>query len=399
MEKIKKNLLLIILIIIVLIIIIIGIILIKLKNENDNVIDEHENEYYSHGEEEKNTSLHTITDTSTFYTVENCINIYIDNIKIYNNQKESIAKKMWGVDINDNVSVYYVYTKIRDKNTLDISNEEDFYCTVVMDKYNNTFLVESNGKEYSEYDLNAILRYSTTEIKLEENNKYTDITIYNEDIVKKYFSEYLKNALYKPEVAYEMLDEEYKNKKFSNIEMFKQYVNNNKFNLSNSTIVKYAVNQFDGYVQYTLVDNYNNFYIIKEKSVMDFSIMLDNYTIESQEFDDKYENASDEVKIATNIDKIFKMINNKEYNVIYENYLNKEFKNKYFSDYQSFEEFMKNKFFDYNYLGKTSVENQANYYIVNINYKEGLSSAAEEKNTNIILKLNENTNFEFSFEI
>lgn len=398
MEKIKKNLLIIMLIIIVLIIVIIGIILINLKKESGNTIND-ENEYYSHGEEDKNTSLHIITDANTFYTVENCINTYIGNIKEYGNQKESIAQKIWGVDINDNVSAYYVYTKIRDKNTLDISNEEDFYCTVVMDKYNNTFLIELNGKEYSEYDLNAILRYSITEIKLEDNNKYTDITVYNEDIVKKYFSEYLKNTLYKPEIAYEMLDEEYKNKKFGNIEMFKQYVDNNKFNLSNSTIVKYAVNQFDEYTQYTLVDNYNNSYIIKEKSVMDFSIMLDNYTMGSDEFDDKYKNASDEVKIATNIDKIFKMINNKEYNVIYENYLNNEFKNKYFSDYQSFEEFMKNKFFDYNYLGRTSVENQANYYIVNINYKEGLSSAAEERNTNIILKLNENTDFEFSFEM
>lgn len=398
MEKLKKNLLLIILIIIILIITIIGIILIKLKKENGNTIND-ENEYYSHGEEDKNTSLHIVTDANTFYTVENCVNIYIDNTKEYGNQKEGIAQKIWGVDINDNVSAYYVYTKIRDKNTLDISNEENLYCTVVMDKYNNTFFIDVNGKEYSEYDLNAILRYSTTEIKSEKNNTYTDITIYNEDIVKKYFSEYLKNALYKPEVAYELLDEEYKNKKFSNIEMFKQYVDNNKSNLSNSTIVKYAVSQLDEYTQYTLVDNYNNCYIIKEKSVMDFSIMLDNYTMESDEFDDKYKNSSDEVKIATNIDKIFKMINNKEYNVIYENYLNNEFKNKYFSDYQNFEEFMKNKFFDYNYLGKTSLENQANYYIVNINYKEGLSSAAEERNTNIILKLNENADFEFSFEM
>ena len=60
---------------------------------------------------------------------------------------------------------------------------------------------------------------------------------------------------------------------------------------------------------------------------------------------------------------------------------------------------MKNKFFDYNYLGKTSSNRQGSYYIINVNYKEGLSSAAEERNINIIFKLNSNTNFEFSFEM
>lgn len=399
LEKIKKFLLLIMLLIVIIIIMIISIILSKLKKEKDITVDEHESEYYNHGEEEKNTSLHILTNTNTFYTVESCINLYLDNITEYNKQKENIAKRMWEIDINDNVSIYYVYTKIRDKNTLDISNEDDFYCTVILDKYNNTFSIKINGKEYSENDLNAISKYSTSEVKLEGNNRYSEVIIYNEDIIKKYFNEYLKNVLYKAEIAYEMLDEEYRSKKFNNIGVFNEYVNNNKFNLVNSTILKYSVDHFDKYTQYTILDNNNNYYIIKENNVMDFSILLDNYTVETEKFNEEYSNATDNVKIATNIDKIFKMINNKEYKNIYEKYLNIGFKNNYFSNYQKFEEFINDKFFNYNYLGSTSVDKQNGYYVATVNYKDGISSAAESRVINIIMRLNQDNSFEFSFEM
>ena len=128
-------------------------------------------------------------------------------------------------------------------------------------------------------------------------------------------------------------------------------------------------------------------------------MLLDNYTINSEEFTEKYNNASDKVKITTNIDKVFKMLNNKEYKDLYDNYLNSELKNNYFSNYSDFEKFISEKFFDYNYQGSLSSENKGTFYIVNVNYKEGLSSAGEQRSINILMKLNDNTNFEISFEM
>ncbi len=397
MKNSKKYILLLITFIIIILILGISILILKLKN-NDILIN-NEKEYHNHGNEDANTSIHVLKDTNTFYIVENCINIYLSDEDKYNNEKEIVAKKIWGIDSNTNISTYYVFAKLRNKNTLDISNEENIYFIVILDKNNNRFSIIEKGNTFSEKDLNDIYNFNDYEIKQTDKNKYLNIIIYNEDIVKKYFSEYVKNALYKSSIAYELLDEEYKSKKFNSIDDYIIYVENNKNDLLNAVLLKYSVEQFDDYTQYTVIDNYNNYYIIKERNVMDFSILLDNYTLQSEEFDSKYEDSSDDVKISTNLDKVFKMINNKEYKKIYENYINKEFRNKYFNNYEKFEVFMKNKFFDYNYLGKTSSNRQGSYYIINVNYKEGLSSAAEERNINIIFKLNSNTNFEFSFEM
>lgn len=398
MKKNNNKLLMIIIIVVILIIIIIGMILVKLKDSSNNVDDIYQ-EYFNHGEEEKNDSIELLTNTNTFYTVESCINTYLVNKSETDKVKINTAIKMWYIDINDNISVYYVYTKVRDKYTFDISNEQDIYYTIALDKKNKTFSVLKITDKYSEEELGKISTYNIHEIKNEEINEYTDIIIYNEDIIKKYFDEYLKNVLYKTETAYEMVDTEYRNKKFKDIGSFKEYVDNNRNNLMNTILVKYSKEQFDDYTKYTVIDNYNNSYIIKENSVMNFTIMLDNYTIETDEFDYEYENASDEKKIATNVDKIFKMINNKEYKNIYDNYINDEFKNNYFSNYNDFNKFMKEKFFDYNYLGRTSLNKQNGYYIANINYKDGLSSAAEERNIDIIFKINQNTDFEISFRM
>ena len=349
MEKLKKYILLSIAIIVVIIIIIISILLYKFKRKenNENSENNDDGQYVVDDTFEhtgKSHSIHLLTDTDRFYTIENCINIYLEKVCnkdkkainnilektnkntniTYNTQKENISYKIWAVDIDDNISKYYVYTKIRDKNSIDITNEQNYYFTVILDTKNTTFSIIPQGEEYNENDLNAIKNYSSKEIIPNDSNKYSNIVIYNKDIVIKYFEEYRKNALYNVEKAYELLDEDYRNKKFGSINEFEEYVINNKSVILNAILIQYLKEQFDGYVQYTLIDNYNNCYIIKEKNVMDFSIQLDNYTIETEELSSEYENASIEVKISSNIDKLFKMINNKEYKKIYNEYLNQD---------------------------------------------------------------------------
>lgn len=418
MKGIKQIILLIILIIIM--ILIVSIALIKLNNVqqdiDDNNVEEYQ-EYSEHYEEERNKTAHIVENANTFYTIENCINVYlnnvysknndniqsllyqpseISNVEFYDTQKENIAQEIWESDDNG-ISIYYVFTKIRDKNELDISNEFNYFFTVILDENNHTFAIRPNGKQHLLENLKAIEQYTIDGIRKNSINRYSDIIIYNEDIINKYFTEYIKNALYNINVAYELLDEEYKNSKFENIEAFKKYIDNNRESILNLTINKYSKEQFEDYVQYTIIDNYNKYYIIKETSVMKFKILLDNYTVNTEEINSKYEKATDDVKIATNVDKIFKMIDNKEFKTIYDNYLNTGFKNNYFSDYTKFETYMNNTFFEYNYLGNKTLEKQGENYIITINYKDGISSAAENRQISIIMKLNNDMNFEISF--
>lgn len=384
---IKRLVILFAIIIVIIIIITLLILLEKNKMEEANGFNINTNTIEETSENIGNVIK--IEDKKRFYTVSECISKYLKDDLFF------IPLQMNMLE-GSNIDTYSVYGFVIDKN---YENIQYSYFIVKLDSFNKTYSVEKLQKEYNNID-EIELYNENIEITYNENNNFLYVEVNDTYVVKKYINYYKIMVLSNPELIYNyFLDTEYKNEKFTNAEDFKQYISNNKTNLLDIVAMEYTVEQFDNYKQYTIMDNHNNYYIIKEKNTMDFSMMLDNYTVQSEEFDAEYESASDEVKIATNLDKIFKMINNKEYNRIYENYLNEEFKNKYFSNYQNFEEFMKNKFFDYNYLGRTLIDNQANYYIVNVNYKEGLSSAAEERNTNIILKLNENTDFEFSFEM
>lgn len=373
----------------IIIVIIILILLILLQKNN---LEEKNNFNINTNIVETSENLENVVrvkDEKRFYTVSECISKYLKDDLFF------IPLKMNMLE-GSNIDTYSVYGFIIDKN---YENIQYLYLIVKLDSFNKTYSVEILQEEYNNID-DIKLYNKNIEITYKEDNNFLYVDVNDTYVVKNYINYYKIMVLSNPELVYNyFLDTDYKNEKFANVDDFKQYVNNNKSNLLDLVAMKYTVEQFDNYKQYTIIDNYNNYYIVKEKSVMDFSIMLDNYTVESEEFDTEYENASDEVKIATNLDKIFKMINNKEYNQIYEKYLNEGFKSNYFSEYQEFEEFMKNKFFEYNYLGSSTMEKQSNYYIININYKEGLSSAAEERNINLILKLNENTNFEFSFEM
>ena len=286
-------------------------------------------------------------------------------------------------------------------NFLRIQNEKNTDKEMNADEYGDYPDYDTNEQENQDNSNNISDETNIDEEESEkiQENHYESLNVTDQQMAQKYFIDYRDNRLYFPEDAYETLEKNYRERRYDSIEEYKKYIDDNRNEIATSVLSKYKVSEENGKKVYICLDQNNQYYFFTESSVMQYTVREGKYNIDPEGFEEEYNNSLDETKAVRDVNRFIAMINNKEYNVIYENYLNKEFKNKYFSDYQSFEEFMKNKFFDYNYLGKTSVENQANYYIVNINYKEGLSSAAEEKNTNIILKLNENTNFEFSFEI
>lgn len=385
-ENLKKKFLL---IFVIILIISIGLlILIKMykgKKLNENILS---NEVTNKSEDNFGKVI-SVKDKNKFFTVSECISRSINEnlyfIPLQMNMLEGI-----------NIDAYSVYGFIVDK---DYQNFKYVYYIVKLDSFNKTYSVEIKEGIYKSLD-EVNLVNDDMEIKNNSNNEFSYLNIDDENIVRKYMDYYKKIILSNPDLMYNsFLDDEYKNKKFKNIEEFKKYINNRKEEIKNSSPVKYSIDNFTDYKKYTIQDNYNNIYILKENNIMRFKILLDNYTVNTEEFNEKYNKASDEVKISTNIDKIFKMINNKEYINIYENYLNINFKKNYFNEYQKFEEFINNKFFEYNYLGSSLINESNGYYIIKVNYKDGISSAAEARTINIIMKLNESSNFEFSFEM
>ena len=93
-----------------------------------------------------------------------------------------------------------------------------------------------------------------------------------------------------------------------------------------------------------------------------------------------------------------KLINEKSYETVY-TYLNADFKNSYFPTFESFKNDIEKKFFNHNIVGSLTMEQSGQNYIVNVPYKEGISTAAEEREITIIMQLKEGMDFEIAFRI
>ena len=359
------------------------------NNFNESNMNDNDNGVYINGEDENlikiNPEIHLVEEKNVFYTVENVLK------KANNN---CYAIKIWEYNIDDYVASYYVKTYIKDIKNNNINYTEKYYI-VVLDYENMTYNIDSESEKYSKEKLNDISKISkqTNSKNVFEYFEYTD-----QYVVNSYFDEYIREALFKPEEAYNLLDEEYKKEKYDTFAKYKEYLDKNKEKIENSLIEKYSVENHDDYTQYTLVDNYDNTYIIKEKSVMNFTIELDDYTTNLSKIDESYNQATDEEKIKTNMDLLIKMINNKDYEQIYDKYLNSSFKDKYFANKTSFSQYMSKNFFDYNYVDSETYVKEDNYFVISIHYKSREGLSAEENNKKIIMKLGESINdFQISF--
>ena len=111
-----------------------------------------------------------------------------------------------------------------------------------------------------------------------EVNEYIPVYISDEAMAKIYLKEYIDTMYTNVEVAYNLLDEEYRNKKFGSLDEFKNYVNS--LNLQVPVMDKYYLHDSDGYEIFGVYTKDNRFYAFKTKGVMQYSVYLDDYTVE-----------------------------------------------------------------------------------------------------------------------
>lgn len=131
----------------------------------------------------------------------------------------------------------------------------------LIDKYKN-----KDKDEYGQY------------LKNYEVNEYIATYISDEDMAKIYLNDYIHNMYYDIEKAYNSLDVEYREKKFKNIEGYKNYVYSLKY--STYDLANYYIRSEDGYIIFGINDKNGNFYAFKTKGVMQYTVYLDDYTVE-----------------------------------------------------------------------------------------------------------------------
>lgn len=111
-------------------------------------------------------------------------------------------------------------------------------------------------------------------------NQYSLIYVDNDQIVQIYLNEYKNNMLFDLDEAWNNLNKEYRELKFGTKEKYIDYVDSF---LSISTLSmevdKYSVSNVYGKKVFNVYDKSGNQYIIKENSIMNYEIYLDNETV------------------------------------------------------------------------------------------------------------------------
>ena len=130
---------------------------------------------------------------------------------------------------------------------------------------------------------------------------------------------------------------------------------------------------------------------------MEINIKLDTYTINTSEFNEKYNKGNEQIKVGMNIEKIITALNNNDYNYVY-NKLDNSFKNNNFKTVNKFESYIRENIFDKNIAEYEKFTEEGQTYIYELKLKESEDST-ETKNMTVIMKLLEDNDFTMSFNI
>ncbi|MGN1270923.1 MAG: hypothetical protein ACI4UX_02950 [Clostridia bacterium] len=308
---------------------------------------------------------------------------------------------------------YYVYGEIYYD---DYKQNSGIYVILNVDFVNNSYSIQFDDKNIKiteqEYDniISKLKSNNTNEYIDATNLKFSEISAndYNSfpnsstdkpDMLEEYLKNYSIMAVYDPEYAYnEMLDEEYRDAKFKNVEDYNHYTQNNKNSILNTAIKEYSVSEKEDYTEYFIIDTNNNYYTFKVKEVMNYTVIADFYTIELNQIAEKYDAGTEQEKVAINIQKVIAAIKDKDYKYVY-NKLNENFKNNNYRTLEEFEQKMQNVYTGKMKLTFNDFSNEGSTYIYNINLKGTTASNNREVNMQIIMQLKENRDFVMSFSI
>lgn len=115
-------------------------------------------------------------------------------------------------------------------------------------------------------------------IKNYKVNEYIPVYISDEDMASIYLNDYINNITYDVLSAYNSLNEDYRKKRFSNINKFREYLS--KLDYSSLRAKKYAVDHKNGFDYHFVYDEDNNVYIFKTDGVLQYELYLDSITVD-----------------------------------------------------------------------------------------------------------------------
>lgn len=440
-----KNLKKVIIFMIILIVIIITflcVILFTHKNENQT-------SEVGSSVENNNNELSSVKDESEYHDIERIINKYFGyvnyldydyfQVNLDNSKKQEAKEKYFekGKEVlNDilvkqctekeswekNLSKYIrkntdiIEMKKSQYNNIDVYlitlsyDNDNSNIIVYIDSENQTFSVlpeEYLSTKIAEDNLFEIItKVDINHIEKNKNNLVQRITLDDERVCLQYYYNYLDKLKNNVDNLYNVLDKEYREKKFENIDLFKEYIDNNKQKLEKAVLSKFQVKKYNDYTEYTCVDEDGRYYVFCATAPMKYTLYLDTYTVNLPEFAKKYSTANEQERVILNVNKVMTAINEGNYNYFYSK-LADSFKNNYFENEEKLKEYWLNNVFRKCTVEFEEFKREGNLFTYKLRlikeYEEGeeipFGKNAESKYVNIVMQLKEGTDFVMSFSM
>lgn len=376
----KKEIKIIIIMLVIIICIISSIfILLNIQNKEEiNKNDIERDNKIDTSKENEDWRLESVSEDKSLQTLRimyHCLEdgIYISDIYIINNYD---AKNYFVCGVKSNEYVYYNVYLDYNNYTFDVNN-------ISKEEYENI----KNGKVEGKY---------TIEREIIQNEKNTFSFEYmSDDVIAQLYYGIIKNLFINNyNQMYNLLNNSYKMARFNSVQNYYEYCNQIHDKIKDSMLVKYTKKVENNIETYTCINDLNNTFTIKINSPFEPEIQLDDYTIETDEFKTKYEQSSNQVKVVTNIDKFMKMLNSCDYQTAY-NLLDDTYKTNNFPTLNSYVTYVKNNFWSIYTID--SISEQGSYFVVTLTTKQRASASSAIKTNQIIMALNQGTDFKMSF--
>jgi hypothetical protein len=340
-------------------------------------------------------SNYNINDSNIF---EKC---NIPNLQNDSQLYKLIINKMLTTQIDENTNIFIIsgICRITDSNTkfdvdilIEIDNKNNTYAIfprqyVIDNKFNN---LNNNSK---------IEGFTKEEIIKNDFNEITYSVLNDNEVTNEYYNNYKELLINYEDRAYELLDDEYKSKKFGNKYNFINYIEKNTIMFSLSDLEKYKVIKTDNKIYYICIDSFGNRLIFKQQDgIMRYSVFLDSYTVAIPEENEDYLNLDVNGKAQYILSNIISMINTKDYKTIYNN-LDNTFKENNFKNINELEKYIKENFYEINSLEINCINDDNDEYrafecnIINMRDK------TESKKATIVIKPIEENSFTMSFSV
>ena len=108
-----------------------------------------------------------------------------------------------------------------------------------------------------------------------KSNEYIPIMINDQQMSRIYYKDFVNSVLSDVNSTYNLIDEDYRKKRFGDIYKYKDYINSLNLSIS-SDVKRYATYERPGYKYYDIYDKEGNRIIFKTKGVLQYKVLFDD---------------------------------------------------------------------------------------------------------------------------